>query len=127
MAGSEAVDHHFREGLELGELRLQRCHRCGEHQFYPRVVCSHCGSHDLDWVVARGRGQVASFTIVRRAVSRDFEAPYAMALVDLEEGVRLMTHIVDVDPEAVSCGMPVTLDIRAIGPATKLPVFSPIR
>ena len=127
MAGSEAVDQQFREGIAAAELRLQQCRACHQHQFYPRVVCSHCAGTDLAWTKARGEGAIASYTVVHRAVSRDYTAPYVIALVDLFEGVRLMTHIVDVEPSEVFCGMPVSVKFQPVGTTDALPVFAPLR
>jgi uncharacterized OB-fold protein len=111
------------EGCKAGELRLQRCTDCNRHQFYPRTVCSHCNSRQLDWVVAGGGGQVASFTVVRRAISKAYTAPYVVALVDLDEGVRMMSNVVGVDPEMVTVGDRVTVDFEAWSEALSLPVF----
>ena len=69
---------------------------------------------------------MASFTVVRRGVSAAFEAPYVIALIDLEEGVRMMSHLVDVDPEQVVTGMAVTVLFRSVGGADPQPVFTPV-
>ena len=58
------------DGCARGELLLQHCSHCGEHQFYPRILCSHCGKADPDWATASGRGHIASFSIVRRGITR---------------------------------------------------------
>jgi len=111
------------EGCRAGELRLQQCADCGKHQFYPRTLCSHCGGRDLAWVVAGGDGIVASFTVVRRAISKAYEAPYVVALIDLDEGVRMMSTVVDVEPDAVSVGDKVTVDFEAWSDEISLPIF----
>ena len=111
------------EGCSNGELRLQQCSSCGKHQFYPRTICSHCSATDLSWVVAEGRGQIASFTVVRRGISKAYEAPYVVALIDLAEGVRMMSSMVDVDPDTVCIGDPVTVDFEAWSDELSLPVF----
>ena len=111
------------DGCRLGELRLQQCTACGKHQFYPRTVCSHCDGRELKWVVAEGQGTVASFTVVRRGISKAYDAPYVVALIDLVEGVRMMSGIVDVDPDTVRIGDPVTVDFEAWSDELSLPVF----
>jgi len=111
------------EGCRQGELRLQKCTDCGRHQFYPRTLCSHCNGRELEWVVAGGQGTVASFTVVRRAISKAYTAPYVVALIDLAEGVRMMSGIVDVDPDTVCVGDPVTVDFEAWSDELSLPVF----
>jgi uncharacterized protein len=76
------------DGCKRGELMIQRCVACGQHQFFPRMYCSRCFSERIEWVRASGRATVASFTIVRRPVSSAFanEIPYVVALVTLAEG-----------------------------------------
>ena len=111
------------DGCGIGELRLQQCTACGKHQFYPRTICSHCNAGDLSWVVVEGGGKIASFTVVRRGISKAYEAPYVVALIDLTEGVRLMSNVIDVDPEHVSVGASVTVDFEAWSDELSLPVF----
>ena len=118
-----AVSQCYWEGCNEGELRLQRCADCGEFQFYPRTMCSHCGSSSLDWAQASGRGTIASFSVVRRGLSDAYPAPYVVALVDLEEGPRMMSHIVGVEPEAVAVGQAVTVDFEQWSAEVSLPVF----
>ncbi|MCY4212826.1 MAG: Zn-ribbon domain-containing OB-fold protein [Gammaproteobacteria bacterium] len=117
----------FWDACAQGRLLLQRCGDCGHLQFYPRVLCAACGSRRLDWVEACGRGTVRTFTIIRRAVSAAFEpdAPYVVALVELEEGPTLMSNIVGCAPASVAIGQPVrvTFEIRAQGVA--VPQFEP--
>jgi uncharacterized OB-fold protein len=119
----DAVTQPFWEGVAEGVLRLQRCGTCGRHVFYPRAVCPFCMSAELAWVEASGVGRVHSFTVVHRAPAeyRD-EVPYVVALVDLDEGVRMMTRLVDVEPAAVRVDMPVEVAIRG---EPRLPYFRP--
>ncbi|NUS09109.1 MAG: Zn-ribbon domain-containing OB-fold protein, partial [Nonomuraea sp.] len=80
-----------------GELRIQRCQTCARHYFYPRPSCPHCGSDDVEWVRATGRATLYSYVINHRpAPGFEGEGPYAIAVVELEEGVRMMTNIVGV-------------------------------
>ncbi len=113
----------FREGCRSGELRLQYCGACDRHQFYPRIICSGCGGDELEWRAVSGRGRIASYTVVRRAISRAYEAPYVVALVELEEGPRMMSAIVGAEPEAVSVGAPVAVRFADWGADHVLPVF----
>lgn len=114
-------------GCRQGELRVQRCRACARHQFYPRVLCTACASRDLEWVRCGGRATVRTFTIVQRPVSEAYAAdvPYVVALVVLEEGPSLMTHVVDCPPEAVRIGMVVEVDFRDWGQGVQVPVFRP--
>ena len=111
----------FWEGVAEGRLRLQRCAACGRHVFYPRSVCPHCMSVPLEWIDASGRGSIYSFTIVHRAPPGfGEEAPYVVALVELAEGPRLLTRLLDMKPGEAEVGMAVEL---AIGGDPPLPYF----
>jgi uncharacterized OB-fold protein len=84
----------FLEGLQRAELRYQACSACQAAQTLARYACRRCGSTRLEWRKAAGRGVVYATTVVSRAPSDDFRAlvPYTLALVDLEEGARVMGH-----------------------------------
>jgi uncharacterized OB-fold protein len=111
----------FWKAAAEGRLEIQRCLDCERWVFYPRVICPYCGGSALEWAVASGRATVYSYTVVHRAPPefRD-EVPYVVGLVDLEEGARLMTRLVDVEPAGVQVGMPVEVDFRGEPP---LPYF----
>ena len=79
--------------------------------------------NDLQWVRASGQGTVASFTIVRRGISKAYPAPYVVALIDLEEGPRMMSNIIEAEPEQVSIGAAVSVDLQHWSEGTTLPVF----
>ncbi|MEP5764184.1 MAG: OB-fold domain-containing protein [Halieaceae bacterium] len=111
------------EACREGELKLQRCSGCNSYQFYPRRFCTGCGGRELEWVVASGNGSVASYSVVRRAISDAYTAPYLIALVDLDEGPRMMSNIIDVDVEAVSIGCKVAVDFVAWSQDVTMPVF----
>lgn len=114
-------------GIAAGELRLQRCAACGLAVFYPRAVCPDCLGTPLTWFTARGTGQVYSYTVVHRAFGEFADqAPFTVALVELDEGVRMMTRIVDAAPGQVQIGLPVELTVRQIADA-ELPCFRPAR
>ena len=102
---------------------LQRCQSCGHVLFYPRTHCDACQSDQLVWENASGAGTIASYTVVRRGVSADFEAPYVIALIDLAEGPRMMSQIIDADPDALAVGFSVKADFAAWSEEITLPVF----
>ena len=81
------------------KLKIQKCAECGTLRFFPRHLCTECGSDNTEWAEISGRGSVQSFTIVHRAAFPEFQAitPYVVALIDLEEGPRMMTNIVGDD------------------------------
>lgn len=99
----------FWEGTREGKLLIQVCKDCDSFIFYPRKFCPGCWSANLDWVEASGRGTVFTFSTAYDMVEPKFmdELPYTLAYVDLEEGVRLMTRIVDCKPEDITFGMAV--------------------
>ncbi len=98
----------YRRYLERGELGFQRCRDCSSAVFYPRVLCPNCGGESLEWQTSDGRGTVYATTAVYR---RDGE-PYNVSLVDLEEGIRMMSRVEDVPAGEVKVGMGVTLEVR---------------
>ena len=103
------VTRPFWDGLAADEIRLQRCRDCASWVFYPRPRCSTCLSAALDWHPVSGRGRVYSFTIARQATHPAFAAdvPQLLAIVELDEGVRMTTTMVDVAPEDLAVGLPV--------------------
>jgi len=118
-----ALSQPYWDGCRAGELRLQQCAACARFQFYPRIVCSHCGHTALSWQVASGRGVLASFTVVRRGISAAYPAPYIVALVDLDEGPRMMSSIVDPSPDILWVGAPLEVDFVEWSGDVVLPVF----
>lgn len=114
-------------GWDHRQLLIQRCASCGHHQYYPRPICLACDSSDLALVEATGFGRIYSFTVVHRSVNPRFEAPYTVALVDLEEGPRLLTQVVDDQPGLARCDAPVRLAWLEREADLPLPVFTLIR
>ena len=116
--GGQPPAEVYRSHLESGALAFQRCTGCGAAVFYPRVVCPLCGGVDLIWEVSSGRGVVYATTAVYR---REGE-PYNVALVDMDEGFRMMSRIEGVPAEEVEVGMRVTLRVDREGDDS-VPVF----
>ncbi len=114
-------EQHFRDGLEAGEYRLQFCDDCGKNIYYPRAVCNHCGSANHSWRLASGKGTVYSTSVER---GRPEDGNKNLALIDLEEGGRLMSRVVDIEPTEVSIGMAVEAFIGDVD-GTKLILFRP--
>lgn len=114
------------EGARDNKLLLQRCSDCGTLRFFPRYLCTECGSDNTGWVEAAGRGTVHSFTVVHRAAFPEFQAqtPYVVALIDLEEGPRMMSNIVGADSLDVAIGDAVTVEFEDRGDdGAKVPQF----
>ena len=117
---------HFWQGAREGARFLQRCRPCARPYFPPRPFCPHCGSRDVEVFRASGRATLYSFTIHHRAMP-GFEAPYAIAVVALEEGPRMMTNIVDCPqtPDALVLDMPLEVAFQPVSDDISLPVFRP--
>ena len=115
------------EALARHELFLQRCRGCGTLRFYPRALCPACLSDATEWLRASGRGTVYSFTVTHQNQAPGFreELPYVLAIVELAEGVRLMTNITGCPPEGVRIGMPVEVVFDDMTPEITLPKFRP--
>jgi len=105
MSPPSGPEKQYLDKLADGRFEIQRCAACGKHVFYPRVLCPHCGSDRLGWVAPSGRGTVYSTTIVRRKPADGGD--YNIVLVDLEEGVRLLSRVAGIAPEQVKIGMAV--------------------
>lgn len=110
--GFQGPDAVFAAGLAEGEFRIQRCGSCGAHIHYPRALCPECGSPELEAVRASGRGTVHATSVVR--VRPGHGEDYNIALVDLAEGPRMMTRVVDTNPEDVRIGDAVTAFVGEI-------------
>ena len=115
------------DGAAAGELRIQRCVDCGKPYFYPRPLCPACGSSNVEWFTASGDATLYSYVINHRpAPGFEDEAPYAIAVVQLTEGPRMMTSLVGVPatPEALVLDMPLHVTFEQRGDVS-LPVFTP--
>ena len=117
----------FWEAARRHELVVQRCRSCGAFRYHPRAVCPACLSDDTEWVRASGRGEIYTFTVTRQNQAPAFAArvPYVLAYVLLDEGVQVLTNIVDCDPEAVRIGMSVEVTFEDLNDEISLPVFRP--
>ena len=118
----------FWDGCARGELLLQRCAACGAYRHPPSPICPECLSDQHEWVRASGHGTVYTFVVVREARARGWDklVPYAIAVVALEEGPRMLTDLVEIAPEAVTIGMPVTVTFAELDGTTRLPLFRPL-
>lgn len=118
----------FWEGCTNHQLKVQCCDDCGHYQFYPRIFCTQCSSKQVSWVAVTGRGRVRSFTICRHAVSKAYaaEAPYVVALIQLEEGPTMMSNVVQCDVQDVKVGMPVEVMFEEWSEEISIPKFYPV-
>jgi len=105
MVQQDSDSRPYWEGLAQGELRIQRCRTCAKAVFYPRGICPHCYSDQLEWIVASGKGTIYTYTVAHQALGAFAEdVPFVVALVELEEGVRMMSRIVDALARSVTIG-----------------------
>lgn len=117
----------FWDGMKRHELRIQRCKDCNRGYFYPRPFCPRpgCHSRNVEWITASGKGTLATYVIAHRGHPA-FEAPYVIAVVELEEGGQMMTNIVGLDdptPESLPVDAPVEIVFEDVNDQVTLPKF----
>jgi uncharacterized OB-fold protein len=115
----------FWDGLKDHQLLIQRCASCGVLRHPPRPMCPSCNSLDWDTVTSSGRGTVHSFVMPQHPPMPFMEYPYIVALVDLEEGTRLLSNLCEVAPEDASIGMPVEVFYEEFDEGLVLHQFRP--
>lgn len=123
----DADSQAYWQGLKDGKLLLQHCSDCGNVQFYQQAMCRTCGGENLEHRAASGRGTVHSFSVVHRAPGPAFkqDTPYAVLLVQLDEGPRMISSLVDADPATLEFDMKVELVCEPVNDQVVLPRFRP--
>ncbi len=118
----------FWDGCREGKLLLQYCDACQRHQFYPRLYCMRCGSQEVRWVKASGRGTIYSYTIIRQNRVPNFvnDVPYNVAIIQLEEGPRMMSNVIAIDPAELRVDLPVQVVFDPVSDTISLPRFRPL-
>ena len=117
------------EACRHGELRAQRCTACGHLRWPPSVLCPRCLAEGGDWTALSGRGTVYSFIVVHRPQHPAFfeDAPYNVAIVEVEEGIRLHANVVECGPDELRVGLPVEVVFERVNDEITLPKFRPRR
>jgi uncharacterized OB-fold protein len=115
----------FFDGAKAGTLLIQRCAQCGVLRHPPRPACASCGSFEWDTVTSSGRGTVFSFVVMHYPQIPSFEYPLPIAVVELEEGTRLVGDLIGIDSADVRIGMPVVAEMVAVDPELTIPMFRP--
>jgi uncharacterized OB-fold protein/acyl dehydratase len=115
----------FWEGLKQGELRIQQCTKCSQLHHPPMVRCPACGSYDLGHKVSKGTGTLYSYVEPHHPVLPFMRQPYVVGLVELSEGTRIISNIINCPPSQLKIGMKLKLSIEAVDPELSLPMFSP--
>ena len=105
-----------------GKLMVKRCRDCGEYHHYPRSICPHCFSDNTEWCEARGTGTIYTLSVGRRVGP----VPYVIAYVTLDEGVSMLTNIVDCDFDALRIGDRVKVVMKPSENGTMVPMFTPV-
>jgi len=120
-----ADNQPFWDALNGGELRIQRCADCGTLRHPPRPMCAHCQSFDVEWARMSGRGTVFSYIVTHQPIHPALadRVPFATVIVELEEGPRLTTNLVDVAPDEITIGMPVEVVFQRANDEITLPLF----
>ena len=115
----------FFEAAARSELRIQRCTACGTHRFPARAICSECLSLESEWVPVSGRGEIFSFNVMHQVYHPGFagEVPYAVVVVKLAEGTKMISNLVGVSPQDIRIGMPVRVVFERITDEVTLPKF----
>ncbi|HZP42110.1 MAG TPA: Zn-ribbon domain-containing OB-fold protein [Candidatus Binatia bacterium] len=109
------------------ELVVQRCRGCGAHRFPARDLCSRCLSRDAEWTRVSGKGTVFTWAVMHQVYHPGFagEVPYAVVVIELDEGARLVSNLVDCPVDTVTAGMPVEVVFEDVTPDVTLPKFRP--
>lgn len=119
------VTRPFWESAAKGRLVIQHCNRCGKPQFFPRIFCISCMASDITWRDCSGLGTIYTFTINRRGANAFMQerVPYVVAMIDLDEGVRLMSNIIDSPIDQIAIGKRVRVCFEKVSEEVALPQF----
>ena len=115
----------FWDAVREGRLIVQRCSACEKTFFRPEVACPHCFSTKWRWVESSGRGTLYSLSIVHRAPSPAFKAPFIFAAIDMEEGWTMFSNVIGLEPEAARIGMRLKVSFEHPSDMLSLPLFRP--
>jgi uncharacterized protein len=126
-SSEDALVAEFWEHCNRGELRFQRCAQCRTWRHLPRFACAGCGSDRWTWELSNGQGRIHSWTITHQPLLRDFPepVPYAVIVVEMEEGVRMVSGLRGLEPSALELELPVEVLFETIAEGVRLPFFAP--
>ena len=114
-------DEPYFQAAAEGKLLLKKCNECGEHHHYPRALCPFCWSDKVEWVQAKGTGEIYTYSVTRRGGP----VPYCIAYVTLDEGPKMMTNIVDCDLDTIKIGQRVKVSFKKTEGGATVPCFAP--
>ncbi|PCJ16314.1 MAG: DNA-binding protein [Gammaproteobacteria bacterium] len=110
---------HFWDATAEGKLLVKKCADCNEYHYYPRTICPFCMSDNTEWKESTGKGTVYTYSVMRRS-----PVQYCIAYVTLDEGITMMTNIIDVDLDQIKIGMDVQVAFVDTGEGCALPYFT---
>ena len=115
----------FFEAARQGKLVVQRCTGCDRRRFPPRDICSHCLGREADWVPSSGRGKIVTWNVMHQVYHPGFadEAPYAVVLVELDDGARMISNVVDCPPDRLAVDLRVEVTFENLSDEVALPKF----
>jgi uncharacterized OB-fold protein len=119
------ISQPFWDGCARGELLFQRCLDCDRAIFNPASICRYCTSSRLEWRASAGRGEVYSWTVAWRPQHPAFPVPYAVAIVELDEGYQMLANIAGCAPDDLRVGARVAVFFQQVGANITLPIFKP--
>lgn len=118
----------FWDACRKHKFQFQKCAQCGSMRWPPAFICPHCHSGEYRWVEVSGRGKIYTYAVIHRAYRPEFadDLPYVTAIIELEEGVRMLSNIIECDPARLACDMDVELVWDDITGEFSLPKFKPL-
>jgi hypothetical protein len=114
-------DEPYFDAAAQGKLLVKKCNDCGEYHHYPRPFCPFCFSEKVEWVEAKGTGEIYTYSVTRRGGP----VPYCIGYVTLDEGPKMMTNIVDCDLDSVKVGQKVKVVFKKTENGFSVPMFTP--
>lgn len=115
----------FWDAAKQGKLLVQHCRACGKKFFRPEIACTHCRARNWEWVESSGKGALYSFSVMHRAPSPAFKAPFIFAAIEMEEGWTMFSNLVGIDMDQAAIGMPVEVCFHAVSDQLTVPLFRP--
>jgi uncharacterized protein len=120
------LNAEFYAHAAAGRLHFQRCGACATWRHPPRYLCAVCGSGEWSWQPSTSRGRVFTWTVTHRPIDPAFEPPYAIVVVETDEGVRVVGNLRDLDPAALAIDLPVEIVLEPANESVALLAFRPV-
>jgi uncharacterized protein len=122
-----AESQAYWDGLRDRKLLMPRCDACGKYWFPPSLLCPHCNATNWTWTSTSGRGRIFSYVVYHRIYHPGFadEVPYAVAVIELDEGPRMVSNVIGIAPDKLACDLRVQVVYQPITDTITLPKFKP--